>query len=131
MSVNSMYFESLEEAMKFIQVLHENSENDSTHYNDIHTYIEEHAYIVEWVQIPHDHAYGGQFKFVDEDQDVMNYRSFPDDHAEWFLSEADYQDALEEWLKENPGWKQNQWGHWYNVEEQKAWEDSLEKAKEN
>jgi hypothetical protein len=118
MTENEMYFENLDEALKFIKVLHENSINDSNHFNDIHTYEEETAIIVKWVQIPYDRDYGGEYRYVDEDEDVMVEFRFPDNHYEHFLSRKEAAAALQEWLKENPGWLENEYGIWHHVSEE-------------
>ena len=115
--INSMYFEGLETCMEFIKTLCNLSLDDSGLYNDIHLYEEEGAFIVEWVQIPYNHEYGGEFKFVDDDECVMLEREFPDRHYEYFSSEDDYKETLSKWLKENPQWERTPWGTWTNKEE--------------
>lgn len=115
---NSMYFTDLNEATEFIKHLHQLSLSDSDDlYNDIHTYTEEHAVIVEWEQIPYEHEYGGTFQYVDEDEEVMLYRTFPDNHGEYFHDEGEFNEALTEWLRENPGYVKNSWGRWVREKE--------------
>lgn len=109
---NSMYFKHLEDALAMVKKLCELSLSEDDLYSDIHIYENETAFIVEWEQIPYDHAYGGTFKYVDEDEEVMLYRTFPDNHGEYFSSEEEFQEALTEWLKENPGWVRTQFGRW-------------------
>lgn len=111
---NSMYFKNLDDALAMVKKLCELSLSDDDLYSDIHIYEEETAFIVEWEQVPYDHAHGGTFKHVDEGEKVTLYRTFPDDHGEYFSSEEEVQEALTEWLKKNPGcgWVRTEYDHW-------------------
>lgn len=111
---NSMYFRDKSSAIEFIDMLLKDNNDDL--YNDIHTYLEEGAVIVEWAQVPYSHDYGGTFQFVDEEQEVMLFKEFPDRHYEYFSNEEEYEEALKEWLVNNPQWKKNQWGMWIEEE---------------
>ena len=110
---NSMYFLDLDKATEFVKMLNTFSIQDDLFYNDIHIYEEESAIIVEWEQIPHDKSYGGEFKFVDEDEVVALEKPFPDGHYELFFSEEQYKEYFDGWLKEHPEWKQDKSGNWY------------------
>ena len=44
----------------------------------------------------------------------MTEKIFPDNHTELCYNEADYKERLNEFLKENPGWRQTEYGHWIN-----------------
>ena len=98
---NSMYFTDKEEAIKFIDTLHQISLNDEEYYNDIHTYVEESAIIVEWEQVPYDKSFGGTFQYVDEGdgETIMLEREFPDKHYDYFHSEEEFKEALDKWYK--------------------------------
>ena len=127
---NSMYFENLDEAISFIEHLHQISKNSNRVFNDIHTYIEESGVIVEWVQVPYDHTYGGQFKYVDEDQYIMTEYRFPDNHYEYLNDVDEYKERLNDWLEENPGWELTSYGTWTNIIENEKFEETLNLKKE-
>ena len=112
--LNSMYFTNKDQALDFIKTLLDLSITDEEFCNDIHVYNEDEAILVEWVQRPYSGEYGGSIQYIKEDQQVMYEREFPDNHCEFFFSEDEYKEALDEWLKEHPTYKQNQWGRWYD-----------------
>ena len=58
----------------------------------------------EWTQEPWSNDWGGSFQYVDEDQLVMTEYEMPDGHFVYFENKEQYEDYLEEWLTENPGW---------------------------
>lgn len=127
---NSMYFENLNEAVSFIEHLHQISKNSDELFNDIHTYMEESGVIVEWVQVPYNHDYGGQFKYVGEDQYIMTEYKFPDNHYEYLNDIDEYEERLNDWLKENPGWKLTSYGMWTNTIENEKFKEALNEDKE-
>lgn len=116
MKVNSMYFYNLEDALALIKHLSELSIKDNNLYSDIHVYPEEGSFIVEWAQLPYDHSYGGNFKYVGEEEEVLTYKTFPDNSGDYFRDEEEFKVALDDWLAENPKWKRNQFGRWYEEE---------------
>lgn len=115
-TVNRMSFDGVENAVDFIKVLHNISKNDLEWYCDIHTYYEDcNVCVVEWTQSPKDRGWGADgFKYVGEDEVIMIEKEFPDNHYEYFMSEAEYEEALKDWLLEHPTYKKNQFGHWYD-----------------
>lgn len=112
MKVNSMYFDkdARESMYKFIRLLNEMSyDNDALLYNDIHIRPEDlDAFVVEWVQIPWTHDYGGEFKYVDEDQVVTTIVHLPDGTFEYTEDPDRY---LAEWLEEHPDYVKDDWGN--------------------
>ena len=63
------------------------------------------AWIVEWYQVPVNREnYGGEYKFIEDDQYVMREYQFPDKHYDYFESDEDFEEVLKMWLEENPGW---------------------------
>jgi len=128
MDKNSMYFDgkNKESMLQFISSLCSMSYDKETRlYNDIHIIPADcGAFIVEWIQAPWDNSYGGSFKYVDEDQEVCTEVHLPDDTFEYIPSyNAD--SYLKDWLDENPGWKQNEFGHWYKEDEAQKSKDKL------
>lgn len=85
-------------------------------YYEIHITSDSFCTIVEWEDVPYDKSWGGTFKYVDENHVVMKEVIFPDNHSEYLFDEEE-QEAIDEWLKENPGWKRNEFGTWYNEAE--------------
>lgn len=54
--------------------------------------------------------FGGEFKYVGDDQYVMTEYRFPDNHYEMIETEEEYQERLQNWLSENPGWVKTSYG---------------------
>ena len=130
--VNSMYFVKLEEAVEFITVLMRmGAADDAEHFNELRIRNEEDAFIVEWIQEPYSRDYGGSFEYVPEDGYVMLERQLPDGTFEMFHSDEDYQETLKEWLQENPGWEKNEYGRWFNREENERITKELMKSVED
>ena len=95
-----------------------NNDPNEKYYNDIHIYQEESLIIVEWDNVPYSHEWGGQFRYIEEDDVVMKEVHFPDDHYE-FLFPEEVDETLKKWHEDHPEWVQNQWGIWINEEENK------------
>lgn len=92
---------------------------DFAQYNDIHIEPADcEEFIVEWEQAPWSHDYGGRFEYVDRDQFVCNFVEFPDKHFEYTPEDED--EAIKEWLGENPGWVTDSYGHWHYSEQEKS-----------
>ena len=64
---------------------------------------------MEWTQVPFDHTYGGQFRFVDEGDVVMTEMMFPDNSVEYIFP-GDEDKAMKAWLEDNPGWTKDCYG---------------------
>lgn len=77
---------------------------DKDHYNDVHITTDGYCTIVEWAWVPHNHAYGGQFKYVDEDQETCLARALPDGTLFHFDNEWEYEEALVQFLRDNPNY---------------------------
>jgi len=104
--------------LKLIKHLLEESTELENSYNDIHITSDSYCIIIEWQQMSYEYDSGCGFKFIDEEHEVLKRVAFPDNHHE-YLHDEEEKDALADWLKENPGWKQTQYGRWYNEEERK------------
>lgn len=84
-------------------------------YYDIHIWSDGYCTIVDWIDINFEfRGEEGEFEFVPSNGQVMLEYSFPDNHYEQFYNEEEYQERLQEWLKENPGWEKTEYGTWYN-----------------
>ena len=102
-----MTFNSLDEAIKFITVLHENSAADNEFYNDIHTYMEEDIYIVEWIQVPYSQEWGGRFEYVDDNQSIYTEYILPDNSTVSFKDEKEFEEYFTQWLEDNPQYQRD------------------------
>lgn len=137
MENNQMYFshDEVEQGLhlKFIEHLCNYCKDSNNHSIDLHMYTEDDAIIVEWVQISYQDDCHSKYVLLQPalGEMVMIEKSFPDRHYEMCYSEEDYQERLQEWLKENPGWERNNYGMWYNVEEQEAYRKSIEEQGEH
>jgi len=121
-NINSTAFTPEEVAkglhLKLIKHLLEESTELEGSYNDIHITSDGYCIIIEWKQMDYEYDAGCGFKFIDEEHEVLKRVVFPDNHYE-YLYDDEEKDALDDWLRENPGWKQTQYGHWYKEEERK------------
>jgi len=99
-------------------LLDHNRKND-TQYYDIHITTDGYCTIIEWVDVNYNHDYGteGKFRFVPCDGVIMLERSFPDGHYDYFESDAEFNEKLDSWLKEHPGWVKGPYGNWTNETE--------------
>lgn len=112
-NMNSMYFgkKELDAMYELVRFLNEQSYKSES-YNDIHIFPADlGAFIVEWAQVPWDHSYGGNFRYVDDNQTVCTELRYPDDT---FGYVEDPEEALKEWLEEHPGWTKDEWGYWHH-----------------
>lgn len=96
-----------------LNTLFQLDKNLETGYYDIHITSDGYCTIVEWCQVFPEIS-DAKFKFVGEQYQVMYEGCFPDNHTEMCLDEEDYNNRLKDWLKENPGWHRDEYGHWYN-----------------
>ncbi len=111
--------------LKLIKHLLEEGAEFNDAYNDIHVWSDSYCTIVEWNQVHFDNSFGdGKFEFVDYDERIAKEVRFPDNHFE-LLPPEEEDEAIKEWLKENPGWEKNEWGFWYNVKEEKEIQEHL------
>lgn len=114
--------------LKLLKTLLELSNESTEHYNDIHITSDGYCTIIEWVNVPYSHEWGGQFNFVDEDQVIMTEKMFPDNHTELCYDEEDYKEKLDEFLKEYPGWVKTPYGAWTNEIENERFRKMLEEG---
>lgn len=90
-------------------LLDHNVKSDRAYY-DIHITSDGYCTIVQWVSVPYnDEHYNGEFVYIDEDQVVMTEFRFPDNSSEYILPGTE-EDAMKEWLADNPDWYKNDQG---------------------
>lgn len=94
-----------------------NSESESDEYYEIHITSDGYCTIVEFEKIPYDHSFGGTFEYVDSDHRVMKEYIFPDNSIQYLGSDEEFNEVLEDWLKDNPGWVKGPYGGWYHDSE--------------
>ena len=85
-------------------------------FNDIHITSDGYCTIVEWDNVPYSKEWGGKFEYVAEDEVIAKEFMFPDNHYELIYPD-DEEDILREWLKDNPEYKKDDYGRWYNENE--------------
>lgn len=109
-------------------LLGHNKKNKNQYY-DIHITTDGYCSIVEWTDVSYNNEYGdeGKFEYVPYNGQVMLEFTFPDNHYEMCYNEEDYQERLQEWLKENPGWVKTSYGTWTNEIENEKYREQLEK----
>ena len=107
-------------------LLDHNKKNKNLYY-DIHITTDGYCTIIEWTDVCYkDIGPEGKFEYVPANGQVMLEYSFPDNHYEQFYSEEEYQERLQEWLKENPGWIKTSYGTWVNEIENEKIKKELE-----
>ena len=138
--MNRQYFSKEQiaagELNEFLDVLLKQCYGEGEYYNDIHIKPEDcGSFVVEWETNPRSYEYGGHWQYIQDDEDevVMKYYYFPDNHSELFETKEQYEEALKEWLEEHKEeeWEINQYGHWYSKAEQRKREEELKKEKFN
>ena len=131
-SYNSEYFtkEQVEQGLhiKFIEFLLELDGYDRGGVHDIHMYKEDGAVIVEWcIKYYNKSISNDRFEFCGDDDVIMTEVYLPDNSSVYVRNEDEEKEVLEDWLKEHPTWKKNEWGRWYDENEQKEWEEWVKK----
>ena len=116
--MNLMAFapEEKENMKKLLKFLVEDYDSED-YYNEVHITSDGYCTIVEWETVPYDGSFGGKFEYVDVDHEVLKQLWFPDNHYEYVFDD-DEEEVLEEWLKDNPGYKKNNYGSWYKEEDE-------------
>lgn len=112
-----------------LDYLLEHNRKAEEQYYDIHITTDGYCSIVEWTGVSYKfEGEEGKFEFVPSDGYVVLERSFPDNHTELCYSEEDYQERLDEFLKENPGWVKTHYGAWTNEIENEKYRKQLEES---
>jgi hypothetical protein len=88
-----------------------NSKADG-YFNDIHITTDGYCTLIEWVQESYKEACTG-FEFVGCDEEVMKIVHFPDNSYGYASNEDEANDMIMLWIHENPDWKKDEYGHWY------------------
>ena len=88
----------------------------SEHYYDIHICSDGFCTIVEWNDISYnpEMVNTGEFKLIDDEHVIAYEGIFPDNHIELCYNEDDYNERLNDWLKEHPTYRKNTFGRWYD-----------------
>ena len=128
--VNSVYFnkEQFEngEMDKFIHQLNELSYGSGHNMFQVLIRPEDcGAYVVEFVQVCWEEAYGEGFRYVRSDQKIYSEYRLPDNSYIEFETDEEYNEYLEDWLKENPGWVKTFYGTWTNEIENEKFRKEL------
>ena len=113
-----------------LNYLLEHNKKNETQYYDIHITTDGYCSIVEWTDVSYNNEYGdeGKFEYVPYNGQVMLEFTFPDNHTELCYNEEDYQERLDEFLKENPGWVKTHYGTWVNEIENEKFAQQMKKV---
>lgn len=131
--VNSQYFSDKQieqgQMTRLLDYLMSEAYDKGDYYNDIHIRpCDCGTFVVEWIQIPWNHDFGGSFQYVGQDQVVLTEYRLPDDSHIDLVDDDDFEDYLENWLKEHPGWVRTQYGTWVNKIENEKFLEELKKS---
>lgn len=108
---NSMSFtpEEVEQGLhtKLIKYLLDYNKNCEKHYNDIHITTDGYCLIVEWTNLPYDHAWGGRFEYLEENEYKVHYFSLPDETSISSVDKNEDKEIVEDFIEKHPGWTYN------------------------
>lgn len=83
--------------------------------------------IVQWCEVLFNDD-SPKFEFVNYDEHIGTVLELPDNSTVLCWDEDDAKETLDNFLKEHPYYKKNEYGHWYNENEQKEWENFIKKT---
>lgn len=114
--------------LDLLNYLLDHNKKNETQYYDIHITTDGYCTIIEWTDVDYNQEFGpeGKFEYVPFDGYVMIEKTFPDNHTELCYNEEDYQERLDDFLKENPGWVKTSYGTWTNEIENERIRKELE-----
>ena len=95
-------------------------------YTNINIINDSYCVIVQWCDVFFNDD-SPKFEFVNEGETVATVLELPDNSTILCWDEDDAQEYLDEFLKEHPYYKKNKYGHWYDENEQKEWEEWIKK----
>ena len=98
--------------LKLIKTLLEINVDKENYFNQIMIDTDGYCTIVNWVEKDYDDC-SERFELLGDDDVIMKEVLFPDNHTECLFKE-DIAQALDDWLKEHPSYKQNAYGIWYD-----------------
>lgn len=86
------------------------------YFNEIHITNDGYCTIVNWLHDSYSEKVE-EFRYISYDEEVMIRVELPDKSYQYVFTKEEAKETLDNWLKENPSWKQNEYGNWYNTEE--------------
>ena len=86
---------------------------DDKSFEEIHIITDGYCTIVEWYSNYYDDRIE-YFPFVDEDQEIMTIVDYPDNTTGYAKDDEEAKQMFDEWVREHPTYKQNEWGVWYD-----------------
>lgn len=95
-------------------------------YTNINITSDSYCVIVQWCDVFFDDN-SPKFEFVNEGETVATVLELPDNSTVLCWDEDDAQEYLDDFLKEHPYYKKNEYGRWYDENEQKEWEEWVKK----
>lgn len=114
---NSMAFtpEEVEAGLfqKFLDTLIHYNGNSEKHYCDIHITTDGYCTILEWDCVPFSHEWGGEFKHVDFDEEVVHEFPLPNGSYVRSRDEQEDKEIIEDFMHDNPDyeydWIEKEW----------------------
>lgn len=86
--------------LKLLEYFDEFNQDNDSRYVEVHIMNDGFCTIIEWEVVPYNHEYGGQFKYVDEEHEVVKQVIFPDNHYE-YLPDGEVDEYLNQWKEEH------------------------------
>lgn len=110
--------------LKLLKTLLEINNEKENYYNQIMIDTDGYCMIIEWVEKTYD-GDSERFEYLDYDDVIMKEVHFPDNHYEYLFKE-DVTQALDDFIKEHPNYKKNNYGVWYDENEIRTLEEPQE-----
>ena len=111
--LNTLCFDMKEEYKSFLDfiefIINFNKQSRDQHI-DLHIYNEVDIIVCEFAQLSDEFDDKCCFKYIDENHTVMYVGCFPDNSTEYFESKYEFEQALNSWLKQHPGYFKNEYG---------------------
>lgn len=102
---------------KFIDFVIEYNKEANDYHIDMHIWYDGCTTVIDYAQLNYDYDKGQAFEFVGEDYQIMKIVQLPDNTITYAYDDEEEKEIIEEFLKEHPHYKKNEYGRWYDERE--------------
>lgn len=75
------------------------------HYIDFHVTTDGYCTIVDWIEVPYNHEWGGSFEYVQVDEYVMHDLELPDGTYMRSTNEIEDKEIIDDFIANNPDYE--------------------------